>query len=458
MEKAQALIGAVGKLLRRSPKLPVTRNWRAVRAWLRVLVTHREMVAAATSGGDVTGARSRLTVLLQGLSGVTARVRRPSLRAALSAVYDAPSARLDAKRAARVLAALPLPTLYLGAEPDRYAARHHASADDRPTGPPVLKVIGSIDRSPLVTPQVLKPACLYTLGFRVKGARWPDGADALLVRFLSTCPPELYNVAPLRIARPAADAGFEAEAAGVLRFASAQSALSDDLVFAAQCLFEGPAGTLTEAPVVGHHELRFRVSDAPLAGVDTGNRSVDLHLSRLLDSLRASAPAVAPELPDLLQVLETLVAVIGAFAQEGLFKGRASVPEREFQRETARAMRVRLGPDVQEHGELAGGILDIRYRGVVVELKVEKATGDRRRIAEKYTAQPTQYAGTTARQVAVVFVLDLTEKQSPPGDIRNDIRLVDVPTHGGPEPNKLYPSKAFVLVLNGNVRNPSSYS
>ena len=57
-----------------------------------------------------------------------------------------------------------------------------------------------------------------------------------------------------------------------------------------------------------------------------------------------------------------------------------------------------------------------------------------------------------------IVVLDLTQKQSPPGDIRNDILLVDVPTHGGPERDKPYPSKAFVLVLNGNVRNPSSYS
>jgi hypothetical protein len=234
--------------------------------------------------------------------------------------------------------------------------------------------------------------------------------------------------------------------------------LSDDLVFAAQCLFEGPAGELTEVPVVGHHELRFRVSDAPLMGVDTGNRQVDLHLAQLLTRLRSALPSTEPELPDLLRVLETLVAVIGAFAQEGLFKGRANVSERQFQLEVARAMRVRLGLDVQEHAELAGGILDIRFRSTIVELKVEKETGDRQRIARKYTAQPTQYAGTTARQVSVVFVLDLTEKRSPPGDIRNDILLVDVPTHGGPEVEKRFPSKAFVLVLNGNIRNPSSYS
>ena len=85
LNRARALVGAIRNLLRQSPKLPVTRNWRAVRAWLRVLVAHREMVVAATAGGDVTAGRNRLTVLLQGLSGVTERVRRPSFRAALFA-------------------------------------------------------------------------------------------------------------------------------------------------------------------------------------------------------------------------------------------------------------------------------------------------------------------------------------------------------------------------------------
>ena len=94
----------------------------------------------------------------------------------------------------------------------------------------------------------------------------------------------------------------------------------------------------------------------------------------------------------------------------------------------------------------------------IVELKVEKSTGDRVKIAEKYTAQPTQYAGSEARQVSIALVLDLTKKVRPPGDIRNDILLVDVPTHGGAEATKVYPSKAFVFVVNGNTRNPSSYS
>lgn len=456
---ASAFIGGVSKVLRRSPGLPVTRNWRVARAWLRALVAHHDMVTAAAVGGDVAGLRARLAVLLQAVADAMARARPQSVRAILAGAFNAVAVSIDRRKAVPGLVGLPLPALYLGREPDRDAGlRRPRPEPEYPAAPPVLKAIGSLDSSPLVTPQILKPGVVYDLGMSVKGARWPADATALLIRWLTTCPPRLYDPSPLRIERPPADGEFEERAAVQLRFLSPQSSLADDRVFAAQCLFEGPGGELTEVPVVGHHELTFRVSDVPLVGVDTGNRQVDLHLSRLLTDLRSALPNVVSELPDLLRVLETLVAVIGAFAQEGLFKGRGDVSEKEFQREVVRAMRVRLGPDVQEHGDLAGGILDIRHRGTVVELTVEKGTGDRQRIAKKYTAQPTQYAGTTARQVSVVFVLDRTEKRNPPGDIRNDVLLVDVPTHGGPEAGKAYPSKAFVLVLNGNVRNPSSYS
>ena len=113
---------------------------------------------------------------------------------------------------------------------------------------------------------------------------------------------------------------------------------------------------------------------------------------------------------------------------------------------------------VQEHTAQAGGFTDIRYRGLIVELKVEKENGDRAHLAQKYTRQPAQYAGVEARQVSVLLVLDLTEKTNPPGSTLNDISLVDAATHGASGGHLKFPSKAFMFVVNGNTKNPSSYS
>ena len=36
--------------------------------------------------------------------------------------------------------------------------------------------------------------------------------------------------------------------------------------------------------------------------------------------------------------------------------------------------------------------------------------------------------------------------------------LTDVETHGGEREAKKFPSKAFVFVINGNMKSPSAYS
>ena len=192
--------------------------------------------------------------------------------------------------------------------------------------------------------------------------------------------------------------------------------------------------------------------------INSRNPKLDARVRDLLQELQSSSSAACSELPELSPVLSVLASFLAVYSQEGGFRATDKVPEKEFQRQVVRFMRTNLGAEVQEHGHQAGGITDMRYRGVIVELKVEKDTNDRDAICRKYTAQPTQYAGSEARQVSVLLVLDLTEKVLPPADIRNDIRLVDVPTHGGADSSKPHPSKAFVFVLNGNLRSPSSYS
>ena len=185
---------------------------------------------------------------------------------------------------------------------------------------------------------------------------------------------------------------------------------------------------------------------------------MDRHIVDLIGKLHSECPNFKDELPALLEMLHALTDLLAVYVQEANFKGRSEVAESEFQKTVTRDLRIRLGQDVQEHPHQAGGIPDIRFRGVIVELKVEKENGDRNHIATKYAAQGVQYASPEARQVSILLVLDLTKKENPPGDIRNDIILTDVPTHGGDDRTKKFASKAFVFVINGNMKNPSSYS
>ena len=169
-------------------------------------------------------------------------------------------------------------------------------------------------------------------------------------------------------------------------------------------------------------------------------------------------PKIVDEMPALFDVLRVLSRLHAAYAQQAIFKKRNDVSEQEFQERVLQDLLVHLGQDVQAHPAQGGGVADIRYRGVIVELKVERDNGDRAHISKKYTGQAVQYASAEARQVSILLVLDLTAKVRPPSDIRNDLFLEDVATHGGDGGSKGFPSKVFIIVINGNTTNPSEYS
>ena len=210
--------------------------------------------------------------------------------------------------------------------------------------------------------------------------------------------------------------------------------------------------------VIGYNQLEFRVLNADDQLFFSGYKRLDLHVAELLKNLVNSHPNVRNEIQELLPVIEALTCLLGVYAQQAIFKTTTVISELDFQSKVLPDLRLKLGQDVKEGIKQAGGSTDICYRGVIIELKVERHNGDRQRICQKYTKQSTQYQGIESRQVSTVLVLDLTPKELPPGDIKNDILLVDVPTHGGDDTTKKYPSKAFVFIVNGNIKNPSDYS
>ena len=321
-------------------------------------------------------------------------------------------------------------------------------------------MIAFLDQEPVASPQLLNPETMYGLTFLLRGLGWPDDAVRLRFDLNTTCPPQVYALSDFVLDRPQniLNDEYDGRLIGQLVFNAKQSEMQDSLVFAVHAAFETEDGRLTEIPVIGHNVLRVRVVERPDWLPSRQNGPLDQRIASLIEELVKGCPTVRGELDELYPLLDALGRVCATYAQEAAYKGRNDVSEEEFQKAVLHDLRIRLGAsDVQEHPNQAGGIPDIRYRGVIVELKVEDEDGNRDQLTKKYTGQATQYAGVEARQVSVLLVLDLTEKTNPPGDIRNDIFLTDVTTHeAGDTPP--FPSKAFIFVVNGNTRNPSSYS
>lgn len=408
--------------------------------------------AAILGEGSVLEATARIGVVATEVarSGVSERTQE-----FLSAVVaEGRECDWNPVRLASSLRAIPLPTLYNGCPSGRETAR--PPRVEARSSPRLLRVIAFLNDTPIASAQQVRVNEAYSLRLMVKGS-WPEASRSLSLRFISSTPSDLYSASSFELEREPGEREFEGEVSGHLTFRSPTSLLGDPFTLRLTGAYRESSGTV-DTRCLGYVQFRFRVVDPRSAPLASGYPRIDLHVADLLEELRRECPAVEGELQDLIPLLQGVTALLGMFAQEGVFKGVSSLSERKFQQEVARYLRMRLGKDLQEHTGQAGGITDIRFRGVIVELKVESCISDRAKIAAKYSAQLAQYEGIEARQVGILLVLDLTRKAQPTGDIRNNILLVEVPTHGSPTDRSVRPSKAIVFVVDGNTRSPSSYS
>ena len=435
-------------------------EWELTAAGLRVFANLEACRGIALSGeGNLLEERARGEILLEEFR------RKLSLEMYSLPNHLGPTRQkllggfYDPTDISSLLVSIPRPTLYWSDAQSKPSAQGFIGEPSFDQDP-MVRMIAFLDQEPVASPQLLNQGTLYGLTFRLRGLGWPDDAVRLRFDLNTTCPPEVYALSDFVLDRPQdiVNDEYDGSLMGQIVFNAKQSEMQDSLVFAVHAAFETEDERLTEIPVIGHNVLRVRVVERPDWLPSRQNGPLDQRIASLIDQLVKGCPTVRGELDELYPLLDALGRVCATYAQEAAYKGRNDVSEEEFQKAVLHDLRIRLGAsDVQEHPKQAGGIPDIKYRGVIVELKVEDEDGNRDQLPKKYTGQATQYAGVEARQVSVLLVLDLTEKTNPPGDIRNDIFLTDVATHGAGD-TPPFPSKAFIFVVNGNTRNPSSYS
>jgi hypothetical protein len=223
--------------------------------------------------------------------------------------------------------------------------------------------------------------------------------------------------------------------------------------------FSSPDGKDVPANVVGYNELGAKVSDETRTPLLSGYRSIDQRTAEIIVEVDRELPNLDPEhRADFIAALSGVVNYLGLCLQQAKYKQGVSVSEAEFQADLLYHLRARLGEDVQEAPKQGGGPTDVQYRSVTVELKVEKKLGDRQKVVEKYITQPSQYSAAGGAQLGILCVLDLTEKHETPANPKNQITLETPPVHGFDPEEVQYPTKIAAVIIDGNLRLPSSYS
>ncbi|HEY6093783.1 MAG TPA: hypothetical protein VIU93_02410 [Gallionellaceae bacterium] len=348
------------------------------------------------------------------------------------------------------LAAIPLPIPFFAAAV--YPSRIPKGDQQQDKEPPVeLKVAFlqfEIDGEPAKQVHFLTPQMTHDLEIEVRVSRWPEGATTLHLRPVTVELPDTYDFSSFQFARPPGEGPFVIRQRGraVLKFPHSIHARPFEFKYAAEF---SPRASEQPVAVVGHRTLRIEGIDLQRSPI-TGYQAMDRKLLQLRDSLRENRAIAETDLKSSL-VLMTALGSLACRALHGdLYPGIRDEPQ--FQRDVREALRIapEIASELEEHPHASGGITDLSFRGIRIELKVEQ----QRRISlddcNRFLGQTASYVIATGKRIGILCVLDCSKKdvafpaEENLGVLKHQTKEGDV--------------FIVALIIQGNLPTPSSLS
>jgi len=351
---------------------------------------------------------------------------------------------------------LPLPVVKGPRRRKRSAGASEPERDQSP--PPVAVVLASLDGLLVTGPEVLRSGRVYDLRLEIQTGPWPEWADRLDAELLSHLSPAEITAPEFTWASGDHD-GEKYSKAGplVLRFALTPGQPAPPLLvrLAWRGTTDGKPVTQT-LDVTGHRELRFRPYD-PTRDRATDYPVFDERLLAMYDSLVRSGYD-ADQLRAFCRLMTSICRVGLRMTWEKKYRRGTKVSERQFHDDLHARLLAdpELGGRVERGTPAALGYLDVRHDGITAELKVERAVAVTRDSASKYMGQATQYASADGARLSILTILDMSPKQVTVGTPENYLFTLEPRLHGLDNPEA--PSLVAVLVVNGNLPPPSSWS
>jgi hypothetical protein len=307
----------------------------------------------------------------------------------------------------------------------------------------------SIDGKPAAGTHYLTPGETHDLEIEVRVSRWPETAETLELRPLSIDPPDSHAFPIFRLGRPTGTAPFVLTGSGraIVKFAQGLNARPSEFRYAAH--FEP---SLSEQPmaVVGQRTLRIEAFDLKKMKW-TGFPNLDARLVKIRDILRSETVVPLEDITNALSVLRILSNFAGRCVRDN------EINEIWLEARFQKAVRgeLRRDPEIcselDEHSQVAGGVIDLAYRGICIELK---ASSDRRlnlNDCRRYAPQAAAYAVGLGKRLAVLSVLDSSPKTEGAIPVEDGIDIFM-------ENSSNLPVCVVVVLIQANLVKPSALS
>ena len=227
-----------------------------------------------------------------------------------------------------------------------------------------------IDGQPAKEIDTLSPNTIYDIKIDIRVSRWPDSADQLIVTPVSMEPSDTYDLPTFVINQPAGEHGntpyvFKKNGRLLLKMPTAINA--NPLEFKYRAVFE-PSRSEQPPEIFGHRTLRIESHDLS-THTFSGYAEIDSKLLELRNDLGMLHGLPHEDISHALEVCAGLGNLAGQALSDNLFP--EGTKEKKFQTEVVKALRNRpnIGEELERHPQAGGGITDLSFRRIRIELK-----------------------------------------------------------------------------------------
>lgn len=307
-----------------------------------------------------------------------------------------------------------------------------------------------IDNNNLQEPHLIGPNKQYDLNLEVRLNRWPNGSNKLVIQPLSDIPQENYQMPIFEFIRNDENKTYNSTKKMIIKFE--QTFESQPLEFIYQSYLLPGQKVIA---VTGNNRIKIRSSlESNL--VISGYSEADRALCEIRTSILNEAGITSEQRINFLLIMKNLANIAGQALASNDFSGSWS--EEDFQKEIRRRLRLvsEIGCQLSEHPHVAGGITDLFFKKLQIELKVENNKLVTLINANSFSQQGAQYTAGCDNRLGVLCILDCSDKKQAPGSLANDVDLIRVPVPGIVDGG--FPLVLGVVIIRGNLKAPSSFS
>ena len=311
-----------------------------------------------------------------------------------------------------------------------------------------------LKNNPWANPQILKSKEIYAINGTIKLNTFPTGYEFLKIQPATTN----SNSFELNMEIIELTDSLIYQINGNIVFNFSHSSIEDITSIKLIPYFSNNESNLCPT-IIGYDELITKVLDEKNELFRTGFKMMNKKVFELYEHSLVKQ-LDSEEQSNLFIFLNGISNYQGYCLQSGKYKGVSTKKENEFRDELIQHLvaNPNIGEAISKESEVAGGRVELSYKGIIAELKVEKKISERTKIINKYSNQALSYSSGSSKLVSIVCVLDLTEKKLPPSPGVNNIIIHTTKTHGFSENEpQLNPFQIFVFI-DGNTVNPSDYS